>query len=324
MSKCLWSAVAVAVGLMCSPTNAQEKFPSRPIRVVVPFAPGGSIDFLLRVISEKFRQSTGVPLVIDNRGGASGILAADQVRAAAPDGYTLMTATVGQMSLNPLTRVKLSYDPDRDFAPITQLVTSQYVFIGNKSVPAADLKSFVARAKANPGKVSYASTGAGLPGHFAGVMLSQAAGLELIHVAYRGGGPAFHDLLGGHVNTFFATVGIAGDTLKSGQVHVYAVTSEKRVPQLPETPTFTELGYPDVVAYVWSGLVAPAGVPQPILDKLNREFVAALKHPDSIQRLRATDQEPVGSSIGEFTAFMKADRERWRAAVKASGFQAKE
>jgi len=324
MFKCFWSAIAVTVGLVCSPLQAQEVFPSRPIRVVVPFAPGSSLDLLLRVISEKFQQSTGVPLVVDHRGGAGGTIAANFVRTAAPDGYTLLAATVGQMSLNPHTFEKLSYNPEKDFAPITQLVASQYVFVAHQSVPATDLKSFIAWAKTNPGKVSFASTGPGTPGHFAGVMLSQAAGLDLIHVPYRGGGPALSDLIGGQVNTFFATVGIAGDTLKSGPVRVYAVTSQQRVPMLPEAPTFTELGYPNVVAYVWTGLVAPAGTPQPILDKLNREIVAALKHPDSVQKLRATNQEPVGSTISEFTAFMRADRERWQAAVKASGFRAAE
>jgi len=316
--------LACLLALAAAPALAQDEYPSKPVRVVVPFAPGGSIDIVLRLISEKLQQSTGQPLVVDHRGGAGGIIAAEAVAAAAPDGYTMMSATVGQMSLNPHSHAKLRYDPERSFTPVTQLVRSQYVFAAHPSVPAASLREFVAYAKANPGKLSYASTGPGTPGHFAGTMLNHAAGIQLLHVPYKGGGPAMTDLLGGQVSAMFTSVGISGESLRNGKLRPLAVTSEKRVAALPDVPTFVELGFPDVVAYVWSGLVAPAGTPAPVVSKMNSEVARILRLPDVRERLLATDQEPVGSSVTEFAQFMREDRRRWGAAIAASGFRATE
>lgn len=312
----LWALLFVSL-----PAPAQEAYPSRPIRVLVPFAPGSSLDFTLRVISEKFQQSAGQTFVIDNRGGASGIIAAELLVKSPPDGYTLMSATIGQMSLNPHLFKNLPYDAEKSFTPITQLVRSQYIFVAHPSVPSANLKEFVAWVKANPGKVSFASTAAGGPGHFAGVMFNQAAGIDLLHVPYKGGGPALNDLLGGQVQTFFATVGIARDQLRSGRLKILAATSERRVAALPDVPTFMELGYPDVVAYVWTGLVAPAGTPAAIVNRLSQEVARILNLSDVRDRLLATDQEPVGSSAAQFSEFMRADRQRWGNAARASGFK---
>ena len=314
-------AVFLAAG---TPVHAQETYPARPIRVVVPCAPGSSIDFNLRVISEKLQQGTGQQLVIDNRGGASGLIAAELVVKSAPDGYTLMAATIGQMSLNPLVFTKLPYDPEKSFAPVSQLVSSQYVFVAHPSVPAAGLREFVAWVKANPGTVSFASTVAGGPGHFAGVMFNQAAGMDMLHVPYKGGGPAQIDLLAGQVNSMFSTVGISRDYLRSGKLKVLAVTSERRIAALPEVPTFGELGYPGVVAYVWMGLVAPAGTPATVGEKLYAEITRIFALSDVREKLQATDQELVGSSPAQFAEFMRADRARWAGAVRASGFKAAE
>ena len=300
---------------------AEEVYPSKPIRVLVPFPPGSSIDFALRVISEKLQQSIGQLFVIDNRGGASGIIAATMLLKSPPDGYTLMSATIGQMSLNPHLFKDLPYDAEKSFAPISQLVSSQYIFVAHPSVPAANLRQFVAWVKANPGKVSFASTVAGGPGHFAGIMFNQAAGIDMLHVPYKGGGPALNDLLGGQVQTFFATVGIARDHLKSGRLKILAATSERRVAALPDVPTFIEAGYPDVIAYVWTGLVAPAGTPTPIVNRISQEMSRILALSDVRDNLLTTDQEPVGSSPVQFSEFMKADRQRWGVAVKASGFK---
>ena len=321
-----YGAWIAGLALLASATHAypQESYPARPIRVVVPFAPGSSIDFNLRVMSEKLQQGTGQQLVIDNRGGASGLIAADLVAKSAPDGYTLMAATIGQMSLNPHVFPKLPYDPEKSFAPVSQLVSSQYVFVAHASVPAAGLREFVAWVKANPGKISFASTVAGGPGHFAGVMFNQAAGMDMLHVPYKGGGPAQIDLLAGQVNSMFSTVGISRDHLRSGKLKVFAVTSEKRIAALPEVPTFGELGYPGVVAYVWMGLVAPAGTPAAVTERLHAEIVRIFALADVREKLQATDQELVGSSPAQFAEFMRADRARWAGAVRASGFKAAE
>ena len=321
-----YGAWIAGLALLASAIHAypQESYPARPIRVVVPFAPGSSIDFNLRVMSEKLQQGTGQQLVIDNRGGASGLIAADLVAKSAPDGYTLMAATIGQMSLNPHVFPKLPYDPEKSFAPVSQLVSSQYVFVAHASVPAAGLREFVAWVKANPGKVSFASTVAGGPGHFAGVMFNQAAGMDMLHVPYKGGGPAQIDLLAGQVSSMFSTVGISRDHLRSGKLKVFAVTSEKRIAALPEVPTFGELGYPGVVAYVWMGLVAPAGTPAAVTERLHAEIVRIFALADVREKLQATDQELVGSSPAQFAEFMRADRARWAGAVRASGFKAAE
>ena len=319
-----WLAGLAVCLATVTPSQAQETYPARPIRVMVPFAPGSSIDFNLRVISEKLQQGTGQQLVIDNRGGASGLIAADLVAKSAPDGYTLMAATIGQMSLNPHVFSKLPYDPEKSFAPVSQLVSSQYVFVAHPSVPAASLREFVTWVKANPGKVSFASTVAGGPGHFAGVMFNQAAGMDMLHVPYKGGGPAQIDLLAGQVNSMFSTVGISRDYLRSGKLKVLAVTSERRIAALAEVPTFGELGYPGVVAYVWMGLVAPAGTPAAVPEKLHAEITRIFALPDVREKLQATDQELVGSSPQQFAEFMRADRARWAGAVRASGFKAAE
>jgi len=318
------AAACLVMALSAGAAWSADKYPSKPIKVVVPFAAGGSIDFALRVISEKLQQSVGQPLVVDNRGGAGGIIAAEMVAGAPADGYTLMSATIGQMSLNPHSHAKLRYDAEKSFVPITQLVRSQYIFAAHPSVPAADLRQFIAWAKANPGKASFASTGPGTPAHFAGAMLNRAAGISLLHVPYKGGAPAFNDLLGGQVSTMFTTIGLSRSAIGTDKLKLFAVTSERRLAALPNVPTFAELGYPEVVAYVWSGLVAPAGTPADIVAALSSEIGRILKMPDVREKLMATDQEPVGSSPAEFAEFMRQDRQRWGAAIAASGFKANE
>lgn len=301
--------------------NAQEAYPSRPIRVISPSAPGSPVEFLVRVLGEKFQQRTGQALVLDSRAGASGIIAAEAVAKSAPDGYTLLCANVGQLSINPHTFKQLPYDPDRSFAPITRLITAQYVFAAHPGVPAANLRDFVAWAKANPGKASFASSQAGAPGHFAGVMLSRATGIDLLHVPYKGAMPAITDLLAGRVSTMFSAVPPAAEFLRSGKLKAFAVTSERRIAALPEVASFTELGFADVVAVIWGGMLAPAGTPAAMIGRLNTEFTQILNMPDVVEKLRGTDQEPAGNTAAQFAEFMTADRARWGAAVKASGFQ---
>lgn len=314
---------ALALALSAPIACAQDAYPSRPIQVIIPSAAGSILDFNIRLINEKFQASMGQQLVVDNRAGAAGIVAAEVLMKAPLDGYTLMSANIGQLSINPHTFTKLPYDPEKSFAPITQLITSQYVFLVHPSVGAETLSQFIAKAKAEPGKMSFASTQTGAPGHFAGVMLNQAAGLDMLHVPYKGAAPAMGDLLTGRVNSIFTTIGsAASESIRSGKLKALAVTSERRVEAFPSVPSFAEAGYPSVVAYIWTGLVAPAGTPRTIVDRLSKEVSRILRMPDVAQKLRGTDQDPVGSTPAQFAEFLRTDRARWGAAVKASGFKA--
>jgi tripartite-type tricarboxylate transporter receptor subunit TctC len=313
-----FGAALLATASICA---AQAPFPSKPIRIVVPLPPGGSMDVTLRIVSERFAQITGQPFVLENRTGASGVVAAETVMRAAPDGYTLLGASVSLMSINPHTFAKLPYDPQKDFVPVTNVYRTNYFWVVGPSVPAKNLKDYVAYAKAEQGKASFGSAGVGSISHLASAMFSQAAGIEFLHVPYKGAVQSINDLMAGRVGAVFAPVIAFGEHIKTGNLRVLAAATEKRVPSFPDVPTFTESGY-DVVAPLWTGLVAPAGTPQSIVDALNKPLVQALASPDVRERLAKIDQEPIGGTPAQFAEFMRTDRERWAKAVKASGFKA--
>lgn len=299
---------------------AQVAYPSKPIRVIVGAAAGNTQEIGIRAINERFQKATGHPFVMENRPGAGGILAAELSAKAAPDGYTIMLANVGQISVNPFTFRKLPYDAEQ-FVPITQTHSDQYVFAAHPSVPARNIAELVAFAKANPGKLTYASSQLGSPGHLSGAMLSQAAGIDILHVAYKGVPQAVTDVIGGQVNAVFATLEAIGEHVRAGKLRALAVTSEKRLSGLPDIPSFAEAGWPDVVAYTWVGLVAPPGTPSGMVETLSREVRTLLALPDVVATLRKGNKEPVGSTPAQFAEFLKTDRARWAAAVKASGFK---
>ncbi len=312
--------ILAAIGIASPAAFAQDNYPSKPIKVIVGAAAGNTQEIPIRAINDRFQEKTGQPFVIDNRAGAGGILAAELAERAAPDGYTIMLANVGQLSVNPYTFRKLPYDAEQ-FVPITQTHTDQYVFAVHPSVPVKDIAEFIAYAKANPGKVTYASSQLGSPGHLSGVMLIQAAGIDMVHVTYKGVPQAVTDVLGGRVAALFATLEAVGEHLRAGKLHALAVTSEHRLNKLPDVTSFADAGWPGVVSYTWVGLVAPPGTPSSIVEKLSGEVRALLRLPDVVSTLRKANKEPVGSTPAEFAAFLKADRSRWRAAVKASGFK---
>ena len=311
--------LAACAASLCA--QAQDAFPNKPIRVVIPFAAGGSTDFVLRVISDKFQQLTGQGWVAENRGGASGIIAAEFVARSAPDGYTLMAASVGQMSLNPHSFTNLPYDPQTTFAPVTGLVATNYFWAVHPDVPANSVREYIDWAKANPASANFGSTGIGTPSHLAGVMLAQASGAPLVNVPYKGVGPAITDLLGGRISAAFVTLVLVKDAVRGGKLKLLAAATEKRVATLPEMPTFGELGYADVVAPLWTGLLAPAGTPPAVIERLNRATVQALASPEVREKLLASDQEPTGGTPAQLAEFMRIDRERWGRAFRASGFK---
>jgi tripartite-type tricarboxylate transporter receptor subunit TctC len=303
---------------------AQAAFPDKPVRIVVPFAAGNTLDAALRQVAEVFKVNTGQQLLVDNKPGGAGIIAAQNVMAAQPDGYTLLLTNTSMLTINPHTFSKLPYDPEKSFRPVTNFLGSAMVMAVHASVPANNVKEFVAWAKANPGKVSYASFTAGNSSHFAGVILNQRAGIDMTHVPFNGTPPAVQNLVGGQVNAAFLPLLAVKPHMESGKVKVLAVTSPQRSALMPNVATFREQGYPDLDIYIWAAIAAPAGTPDPIIARLNTEFVRALKSQEIRDKWRAMDFETLPSTPEEFTRFAQADSRRWAEAVKISGFKATE
>jgi tripartite-type tricarboxylate transporter receptor subunit TctC len=306
------------------PAARAQTFPDRPVRIVVPFAAGNTLDTALRLVAEAFKQNTGQPMLIDNKPGGSGIIAAQTVLAAPPDGYTLLLANTSMFTINPHTFAKLPYDPEKSFRPVTNFLGSAMVMAVNASVPASNLKEFIAWAKARPGKVSFASFTAGNSSHFSGVILNQRAGIDMVHVPFNGTPPAVQNLVGGQVDAAFLPLLAVKPHMDSGKVKVIAVTSPQRSPLMPGVGTFREQGFPDLEIYIWAAIVAPAATPEAVVGKLNTELVRILKSAEIKDKWRTMDFETLPSTPEEFTRFAQADSRRWAEAVKISGFKASE
>ena len=303
-----------------------QSFPERPVRVVVPFAPGNTLDASLRQVAEEFRRNTGQTLIIDNRPGGGGNIAAVAAMQAAPDGYTLLLSNTSMFAVNPHTFAKLPYDVEKSFKPVTGFLGASLVFAVNTStVPATSLKEFITWARGKPpGSVSYASFTAGNSSHFSGIILNKRAGIDMVHVPFNGTPPAVQNLVGGQVHGAFVPLLAVKPHVDSGKVRVLAISTPKRSPLLPEVPTFTEQGFPDLEIYIWSGLSAPAGTPDAVIARLNTEFNKALNSPDIQQKWRAIDFEPLPMTPAQYQAFVQADSRRWAEAVRLSGFKASE
>ena len=304
--------------------NAQS-FPDRPVRVVVPFAPGNTLDTALRQVAEVFKQNTGQALVVEAKPGGSGIIAAQTVMQAAPDGYTLLLANTSMFTINPHTFAKLPYDPEKNFKPVTNFLGSAMVMAVNAAnVPASNLQEFVAWTKTNPGKVSFASFTAGNSSHFAGVILNQRAGLDMTHVPFNGTPPAVQNLVGGQVHAAFLPLLAVKPHVDSGKVRMLAITSPQRSSLAPALATFREQGFPDLDIYIWAAIVAPAGTPDAVIGRLNAEIGKALRSAEIRDKWTAMGFEPLPSTPEEFTRFSQAESKRWAEAVKISGFKAAE
>ena len=315
-------AIALASSL---PLGASaQAFPERPVRIVVPFAAGNTLDMALRVVAEEFKKNTGQPLLIEAKPGGSGILAAQTVAQSAPDGYTLLLSNTSMMTINPHTFSRLPYDPEKSFKSVTNFLGTSMVMAVHPSVPANHIREFVEWAKANDGKVSFASFTAGNSSHFAGVILNQRAGLNMTHVPFNGTPPAVQNLVGGQVNAAFLPLLAVKPHLESGKVKVLAVTSPQRSPLMPQVGTFREQGFPDLDIYIWAAVSAPAGTPDALVARLNAEFVKALNTPEVKEKWRTWDFETLPSTPDELSRFMAADSRRWAEAVRISGFKAAE
>ncbi len=306
------------------PTAFAQTTTDRPIRVVVPFAAGNTLDTALRQVAEVMKQTTGQTVLVEAKPGGSGIIAAQYVMQAAPDGATLLLANTSMFTINPHTFAKLPYDPEKHFKPVTNFLGSAMVMAVHASVPANNVAEFVAWTKANPGKVSYASFTAGNSSHFAGVILNQRAGIDMVHVPFNGTPPAVQNLVGGQVQAAFLPLLAVKPHVDSGKVKVLAITSPQRSPLAPTLATFREQGYPELDIYIWASIVAPAGTPDPVIARLNTEFTKALRSTEIRDKWQAMGFEALPSTPDEFTRFAQAESRRWAEAVKISGFKASE
>jgi tripartite-type tricarboxylate transporter receptor subunit TctC len=304
-----------------APASAQQ-YPARPVRFIVPFAPGGSVDTLARTIGPRLADALGQQIVVDNRPGGNGNIGMEVVAQARPDGHTLVLGYIANLAIFPSLSAKLPYDPVKDFAPVTQVASSPNVLTAHPTVAAKNLKELVALVKSKPGQVSFASTGIASVGHLTGELLNNLAGMKMTHVPYKGGGQAIIDLLGGHVQVMFSGFSAAMPHIKSGKIRALAVTGPRRSPALSEVPTIAEQGFPGVEATAWYGVLAPAATPQPIVARLHDEVVKILKVPDVTQKLDGLGFEIVGSKPAEFGAYIKSEMKKWEKVVKASGAKA--
>ena len=311
-----------AAGLTVSLAWAQT-FPERPVRVVVPVAAGNTLDTALRQVAEEFKKSTGQTMIVDNKPGGSGIIAAQAVLQAPPDGYTLLMPNTSMLTINPFTFSKLPYDPEKSFRHITGFVGASMVMAINSTVPANNLQDFVAWAKTQS-NVSYASFTAGNSSHFTGVILNKLSGMNMVHVPFNGTPPAVQNLVGGQVHAAFLPLTAVKPHVESGKVKVLAVTSPHRSPLLPNVATFKEQGFPDLEIYIWSSIAAPAGTPDAVVQKLNAEINKAMLVPEVRERWRAMDFEALTMTPPELQRFIAADAKRWSEAVRISGFKASE
>ncbi len=301
---------------------AQGSYPTRPVTMVVGFAPGGGTDTVARIVAKNLSESLGQQVVVENKAGAGGNIATDFVAHAAPDGHTILLGSVGSLAVAPHVIANLPYDPLRDFAPITMAVVFANVLLVQPTLPVQSLADFVRFAKDKPGSVTYGSAGILGAGHLAGELLEMRANIDMIHVPYKGGGPAMQGMLGGQVMSFFATPVSAGGHIKAGKVRAIATTGSKRAALLPEVPTVAESGYPGYEAMNWYAYLAPAKTPKEIIERLNRELVKALNNAEVVALLEKQGLEPSPGSAAELGSYMQREYETWGKVVKQAGIKA--
>jgi len=303
-----------AFALVAGVAHAQGDWPNHPIRMIVPYPPGGGTDVVARIVNEKLSQELGQPIVIDNKGGAGGSVGTEIASKAAPDGYTILL-TLSSHTINPKLFPKLGYDVERDFIPISLAASIPQILVANPSVPATNMQELLAWMKANAGKVNYASVGVGSPAHIAGELLKLKSGVQMTHVPYKGGGPAMTDVIAGQVQLAIVSMPAALQFVKAGRVKALAVASAKRSASAPDVPTIAEGGL-DVVVESWYGVLVPAKTPAPIVAKLNAAMVRVLAMPDVKEKLFAQGAEAVSNSPAEFEAIIKDELGKWEYVIR--------
>ena len=315
-------ATAVAAALPAMPAQARP-YPDKPIRLVVPYAAGGAADITARIVGQKMSQGLGVPVLVDNRGGANGNIGTDMVAKAAPDGYTVLLVASGPIVVNQALYARLPYDPLKDLLPVTELTRYQFALVVPAASPITDLPDLLRRARAAPGTLSYGSTGIGGGGHLAGEMLARLSGTELTHVPYKGSAPALADLLGGQLSFTFDTVVTAAPQIASGKLRGFAVSGPQRASSLPQLPTMAELGFTDFDVTQFQGLFVPAGTDPAIVERLRGEAVKALKSPDVVKRLVDDGgYEIIGSSPAGFSRLIHAETASYGKLIRQANIKA--
>ena len=320
MSRKMIACAAAVAALACAMPGARAAdYPTRPVTLVLGFAPGGPSDVMARLFGKKLEQALGQPVVIENRPGAGGNVAAETVARAAPDGHTLLLASSGILAANASLYKKVNFDPVKDFAPITLVGTQPNVLVVHPALPARTLAELIAHAKANPGKVSFASGGHGSSPHLAGELLKAQAKIDIVHVPYRGTGPALQDLIAGHVQMNFSSVSPVVPHIQSGAVRALGVSALKRTALLPDVAPISELGFPGFEASAWHGLVVPAGTPKDVIAIIHRGMMTTLNDPDLRKRFTELGIDTAGNTPDEFAAYIRSEIPKWSAIIKSVG-----
>jgi tripartite-type tricarboxylate transporter receptor subunit TctC len=313
---------AAALSLLAAANVAvAQPYPTKPIRMVVPYPPGGSADMLARNLATSMSQDLGQPVVVENRPGAGTALGTREVAAAPGDGYTLMIGTVTSHAMNPALNPKIGYDPVKDFTPIAPVATIPFALVAKNTLPVKSYGELIALSRAKPGTLTYASAGVGTSNHLAGELLQSMTGVKLNHVPYKGSAPALNDLLGGHVDMMFDLVLTATKQVQAHSVRALAVTSAKRSPQMPDVPTFAELGLPAYDVSAWFGIFAPAGVPKDVVAKLEASIHSAMKSPEMKKQLAASGVDAMEGSAADFATLVGADYRKWADVIRDRGLQ---
>ena len=303
------------------PAYGQQDYPSRPIRMIVPYPPGGPTDIMGRLTSEVLTKRLSQTVVVDNRGGAATAIGAEMAARSPADGYTVLVSSETTFAVTPALKANLPYHPERDFAPISMLTTQPYVLAVNLALPASSVSQLVAYAKANPGKLSYGSAGMGSANHLAGEMFKHVAGIDILHVPYKGNGPAIIDLVGGQIALMLGSISSLYPHASQKKLRLLAVASAKRSQAAPEIPTFAEAGMPGYQVSGWNCIVAPRGTPQHIVKRINAEIVAGFNQPDVLERLRKQSIEPAAGTPQQLAAFMKSELARYHKLIQAVGLK---
>jgi tripartite-type tricarboxylate transporter receptor subunit TctC len=314
----LLSSVAATAAIFATTPTKAGQWPQRPIRMIVPFPPGGLTDGIARLIGQRLSESLGQPFLVENIGGAAGAIAAKAVAQAPADGYTILMATLPQIAILPALG-HVPYDPMKDFTPISNIASAPFVLMVNKNIPASNLKEFVDYVRVHPGQITYASSGIGSLAHLSMAIFLKRAGIDMIHVPYRGGAPAVSDLAGGHVAAYFGTRTDAVQQVQTGAIRLLAVSDDKRSTQIPDVPTVIESGYPGFRIVAWNGLMAPALTAEAIIGRLATEVRRATKSEAFVQNLANIGADSIGDSPHEFAADIAVDVPLWAEAVRISG-----
>jgi tripartite-type tricarboxylate transporter receptor subunit TctC len=311
-------SICILLAMAFATAAAAQNFPSKPVRVVITYPPGGSTDVVGRALASRLTEVLGQQVVVDNRGGAGGIIGSDIVAHATPDGYTVLLGTSAGMSINPLLHKKLPYDVQRDFAPISLVVINPQALVAHPALPAKDVQELIKLARAKPGQINYASPGVGSPNHMGMELLKSMTGINVVHVPYKGGGPAMTELLAGQVQLLFNSIPSVLPQVKAGRLKALAVGSARRSPAMPDVPTVAESGVPGYEYATWYGLFAPADTPRAVIAQLNKAVAAALKNPELAQSLASQGSEPNPTTPDELARFVKSEHDRWSRVVKAA------